>query len=213
MKAARRFSLVPLLLFPVLFFTVLTTAAQAQAAAQAPAQAPAPAQARPWQVITVPSTAEVAANFDLSAARVWGDAAVPELERRGPGRCAAEDLLRPGPDGGERHLHDQPFAGAARYGPRRAGVPFAGPHGPGEVHRGRAGQAQHADVDPGRERLSERICRRIYHGALPAAWDAGHCGGHYGACGAGTDATDAGARGHAGDLGDGDGRRPGRSSR
>ena len=71
MKAARRFTLVPLLLFPVLFFTVLTTAAQAQAAAQAPAQAPAPAQARPWQVITVPSTAEVAANF-VSPPREYG---------------------------------------------------------------------------------------------------------------------------------------------
>jgi hypothetical protein len=37
-----------------LFFMVLTTAAQAQAQAQSP---------RPWQVVTVPSTAEVAANF------------------------------------------------------------------------------------------------------------------------------------------------------
>jgi hypothetical protein len=62
MKAARRFSLVPLLLFPVLFFTILTMAAQAQAQAQSP---------RPWQVITVPSTAEVAANF-MSPPREYG---------------------------------------------------------------------------------------------------------------------------------------------
>ncbi len=46
MKAARRFTLVPLFLFPVLFFTVLTTAAQAQAAAQTQAQA----QCRPRRV-------------------------------------------------------------------------------------------------------------------------------------------------------------------
>jgi hypothetical protein len=53
MKAAHRYFLVPLFLFPILFFTILTTASRAQAQAQA----------RPWQQVTVPSTAEVAANF------------------------------------------------------------------------------------------------------------------------------------------------------
>src|SRR5664280_1302732 len=51
MKAAHRYFLVPLFLFPILFFTILTTASQAQA------------QVRPWQQVTVPSTAEVAAKF------------------------------------------------------------------------------------------------------------------------------------------------------
>jgi hypothetical protein len=64
MKTAHRYYLVPLFLLPILFFTILTTAAQAQAAAQV--QSP-----RPWQVITVPSTAEVAANF-MSPPREYG---------------------------------------------------------------------------------------------------------------------------------------------
>ena len=62
MKAAHRYFLVPLFLFPILFFTIPTTASQAQAPAQAP---------RPWQVITVPSTVEVAANF-ISPPREYG---------------------------------------------------------------------------------------------------------------------------------------------
>jgi hypothetical protein len=65
MKAVRRFSLVSLVQFPLILVSLLivplaVTAAHAQAKAPAPAQAQA---VRPWQQVTVPSTAEVAANF------------------------------------------------------------------------------------------------------------------------------------------------------
>ena len=70
MKAALRLFLFPFFLVPLLFLPLTATIAKAQA------QSP-----RPWQQITPASTAEVAANFKVSPARVWGDATVPKLER------------------------------------------------------------------------------------------------------------------------------------
>jgi hypothetical protein len=73
MKAAHRFSLVPHVLFPLILISLLLlplAATLAQAQTQPKAQAPAQAQ-RPWQQVTVPSTAEVAANF-MSPPREYG---------------------------------------------------------------------------------------------------------------------------------------------
>jgi len=54
MKVATRLFLAPLFLVSIIFLTQTVTVARAQAQAQSP---------RPWQQVTVPSTAEVAANF------------------------------------------------------------------------------------------------------------------------------------------------------
>ena len=70
MKAARRFSLVPLFLFPVLFLGTDYGCAGAGGGADAGAGADA-SPGGPWQVITVPLTAEVAANF-VSPPREYG---------------------------------------------------------------------------------------------------------------------------------------------
>jgi hypothetical protein len=70
MKAAHRYFLVPLFLFPILFFTIPTGSGTGTASV-----------AGDYGAVDGGGCGEL----HLSAARVWGDPAVPELERRGPG--------------------------------------------------------------------------------------------------------------------------------
>jgi hypothetical protein len=133
-------------------------------------------------------------QLQSAAARVRRHPAVSQLER--PGRQRKEGQDRPGsrPAGGQWRLRGEHVAGT-----RRAEVPFAGAHGPGEVRGPGSGQeAGDEAVAPGRIRLPQRVCRRQDQQAIPATRHAGHRRRYPHPRDARPDAHHAGAAGHAG---------------
>ena len=129
MKAARRYFLVPLFLFPVLFFTILTTAAQAQAGRRGRRRHGASVAGDYGAV-----AAEVAANFmspPTSMGRSRRSRAGTARTRRRCGR-GSRAIWTGCRRTGCSSSTCRPGGGSAG----RAGVSFAGAYGPGEVHRG-----------------------------------------------------------------------------
>ncbi len=131
-----------------------------------------------------------------AAARIRRYPAVSRLER--PGRQGPHGQNRPGsgPAFGRRSLRGEHVAGT-----RRAEIPLAGAHGPGEVRGPGSRQAGDETVDPGRMRLPQRVCRRQGQRGSPPTDHAGARRGHPHQRDARPDADHAHAARHLGRAG------------